>query len=349
MRVGINRAIMTRGISGTATVTSRIESVLGSETDISVVGLDPPPRPDGHLRRAAFDASWDLWRAARTVSGLDALISPCNVGAAPKGLPHILWIHDTMPIDHPEWYDRRFAAYARLAFGISARLSTVVVTPSSESAHRIERCWSTKQPVRVLPWPVEDRKAVVRQSTSDPLAVIMVGATEVVKNHVGGIEAVQLARKDSGRDLSLTIIGPAGRAEHLVAQKAASVDPDRRWLRRCRDISGVELEAAYRDASALLHPALDEGFGLPLLEAASFALPIVHTGRGPMAEVVPQMNAGSVDPRQLADCLMRLLDRDRYSELSACSLAAAKAHSLAAFRNGLRQILDDALAFGASR
>jgi glycosyltransferase involved in cell wall biosynthesis len=45
------------------------------------------------------------------------------------------------------------------------------------------------------------------------------------------------------------------------------------------------LERLYRTASVLAFPSLDEGFGLPVLEAMSAGLPVVTSNRAALAEV----------------------------------------------------------------
>jgi glycosyltransferase involved in cell wall biosynthesis len=47
-----------------------------------------------------------------------------------------------------------------------------------------------------------------------------------------------------------------------------------------RGLSEVELNAEYRSAASVLHPARFESFGLPLIEAASFGTPVVTSAIG---------------------------------------------------------------------
>ena len=55
-------------------------------------------------------------------------------------------------------------------------------------------------------------------------------------------------------------------------------------------VADDEREALYAGARALVLPSLDEGFGLPVLEAMSAGVPVIASNRGSLPEVVG--NAG---------------------------------------------------------
>ncbi|WP_290869908.1 glycosyltransferase family 1 protein [Aquabacterium sp.] len=50
-------------------------------------------------------------------------------------------------------------------------------------------------------------------------------------------------------------------------------------------ISAVDLDALYSAASVLLFPSLKEGFGLPILEAFAYGVPVITSDLNPMKEV----------------------------------------------------------------
>jgi glycosyltransferase involved in cell wall biosynthesis len=51
-------------------------------------------------------------------------------------------------------------------------------------------------------------------------------------------------------------------------------------------VTGAEREQLYRDASMVVLPSFDEGFGLPALEAMTIGVPVVVSSRGALPEVV---------------------------------------------------------------
>lgn len=332
-------AIVKHGISGTARVAGYIRDAIDRAPDLELVELLPPERPArGKLRRAAFDARWDLWRASREQE-IDLLISPCNVGYG-WGVPHLLWIQDTMPIRHPEWFDSAFAHYARLLFGISARRATRVATASRDAAASIESAWPGAAPIEVIHWPVDREPGSVRTRAQEPLLALNVSRTEPHKNHAAAIEAVAEARARTGYDLRLRLIGPAGREELRISELRRSLDPNSSWVERLSGVSHEELERSYAEASVLIHPAYDEGFGLPLLEAATRGLPVLHSGRGPMSEVITRGSVGGPGARLFVDPLIELIERPEvYERRSREVLADAAAHSRADFDAAVQNLV----------
>jgi glycosyltransferase involved in cell wall biosynthesis len=116
---------------------------------------------------------------------------------------------------------------------------------------------------------------------------------------------------------------------------------------RVRWVPDGALPALFRQAAAVAYPSLEEGFGLPALEALACGAPLVTTAGSPMeavageaALVVPAGNSGA-----LAWALRRVLDdpgmdaRLRRAGPEAASTytweASAKAH-LEAYRLAAR-------------
>jgi glycosyltransferase involved in cell wall biosynthesis len=350
VRIGVNTAILRRGHSGTASVTRLIVDVLRAQGH-DVIELDPPwQRSGSRVRNLVHSVSWDLWGAARA-EPIDLLISPCNVGGAPRRLPHLLYLQDTMPLDHPEMFDRGFNLYVRALFGWSAKHATIVVTASEHSAAGVRRRWPSVAPrLRVVPWPV--RTAMVDAPRPAPAGgdrvVLMLGATEPHKRNALGVEVVDRVRRSTGVDLRLQVIGPAARAEPEVAAAMAAHDPQRSWIERATEPTDAGVRRRLEQAWALLQCSADEGFCLPLVEAAAVALPAVHTGAGSMTEVHPAAAAADDSAASLAAALEALLDDEAYGVASSEALDVARRHSLAAFADRLVSVVDETLSRHAS-
>jgi glycosyltransferase involved in cell wall biosynthesis len=342
MQVGLNTAITLRGSSGTARVVALIASALtAGGHDVQL--RKPHHRRGSKLGNAARATWWDFVGFDRSTQA-EVLISPTNVGWAGSGRPLVLWVHDTMVLDHPGWFDRAYALHARATFGPSVRAATAVVTPSEDARSRIAARWpASASKLHVIPWPSPDVVTSPRRTLPDTPTVLMLGATEPHKRHTLGIEVVRLLRLRTSKDVRLRVVGPPGRAESAVVEMLAEVDPLAAWTRREFLNSWNEVEQALSDAWCLLQCSLDEGFCLPLVESAARALPAVHTGGGSMAEVHPPGNARTDNAHELAQALERLLDLDAYCVASGLARRVALESTLEQFQAAVCSVVEGAL------
>jgi glycosyltransferase involved in cell wall biosynthesis len=78
-------------------------------------------------------------------------------------------------------------------------------------------------------------------------------------------------------------------------------------------------EACYARARVLVLPSLDEGFGLPVLEAMSAGIPVVASNRGALPEVAGDAAdlVDAADAEGLARALERLLTDPAWAECRA--------------------------------
>jgi glycosyltransferase involved in cell wall biosynthesis len=341
-RIAVNTAIYLQGTSGTATGTRELVLALRDLDAVAVHEAAPASRGGrGSVLNAVADARWDLWQASRSVPDIDLLVSPCNIGFRGRARKHLLVVHDVMAIDRPELFDRKFSAYFRLLVPRSVRSANRVLTLSEHSATAIRRM-DPGADVRVVAWPHPGETGPPATFPARPV-VLMVGATEPVKNQVAGIEAVARLRTSSGVDVGLRVVGPAGRAEADVRAAMATADPLGSWTSREVDVPPAVLDAAYSSAWVLLQPSHDEGFGLPLVEAARHGLPSVHSGRGAMPSILPEIDVGGISAARLEAAMLQLLDAVRWSVVASAAVERARDFAPAAFRAVVREQVADLL------
>jgi glycosyltransferase involved in cell wall biosynthesis len=106
----------------------------------------------------------------------------------------------------------------------------------------------------------------------------------------------------------LVLAGGAG-ANATALLALLSTPPFAGKARHLGYVSNEHRERLYRDASLLVMPSLDEGFGLPALEAMAMGVPVIAANRGALPEVVG--DAGLVvdctDAEGLAAAMHRML------------------------------------------
>jgi glycosyltransferase involved in cell wall biosynthesis len=314
---------------------------LRSDASLSTLRLDPPwPRTRSRAVNFVRSATWDLWTAPHLASSSEVFIAPSNIGRPAGRSRMLLVLHDTMVLDVPSLFDRGYAWWARLAFGPSVRRADLVLCPSQYTAERVRERWGT-QNVIVVPYPtplMPSAPVHPRTTPGHPAQLLMVGVTEPHKQQAVGIEAGRILRS-IGRRVELTLIGPAGRAEREVQSAIASADPTGSWIRRRVNVSDSDLVAAYQNADVLLQPSRLEGFGLPVLEAAAFGLPALHSGEGALSELAPSGAVGGSDPVRYARRVRALLESADYQRHSAAALSVASQHTPERFRETVLDVV----------
>lgn len=223
----------------------------------------------------------------------------------------VVTIYDLYFLDHPEATVREVRRdYADLAGDHARRADGVVVISE----------YTRDQVATRLGVPL-DRITVCRPGAPSwapraeppvPGPILHVGTVEPRKNLSALIKAYgQLVRLRP--DAPPLVF--AGRVEpHATILIDHDAEVHRERVRYLGYVSEDERMRLYREASMLVVPSLDEGFGLPALEAMTLGLPVVAAARGSLPEVIG--DAGllveeehpATFPAAVAGAMARLLD-----------------------------------------
>jgi glycosyltransferase involved in cell wall biosynthesis len=101
-----------------------------------------------------------------------------------------------------------------------------------------------------------------------------------------------------------------GAAEEL---RAVEESPARSRIDLLGYVSSAELDSLYSRASVFIFPSLDEGFGMPILEAMAHGVPVITSNCSAMPEVSGDA-ALLVDPLNIGDALLRLANDESLRE-----------------------------------
>jgi glycosyltransferase involved in cell wall biosynthesis len=206
------------------------------------------------------------------------------------------------------------------AYRAIAERATAVITLSAAVRDEILARFPTRASVYVIPPGVAppppragDAAALARRGIAAPF-VLCVGALCARKNLESVVGAFLVARRKRPR-LRLVLAGEPsygweGSRGEAGARAAGSAVVLAGYLER------EALWAAYRGASALLHLAHYEGYGLTVLEALSVGTPVVASGRGGIPEAAGGA-ARLVDPDDVegaGEALLEVLEGGREVE-----------------------------------
>ncbi len=182
----------------------------------------------------------------------------------------------------------RFEGQAREAAARSARIIAV----SEFTAGQVETLLGVERSrIRVIPhgvdWPERVPGPERREQT-----ILFTGAIQKRKN----VERLVEAFEGCEPGWKLVLAGAAGYgAEEILARIARS--PRREWIETPGYVSEGELRRLYESAGVFAFPSLDEGFGMPVLEAMAWGVPVMTSNRSAMPEVAGQA-ALLVDPAE---------------------------------------------------
>jgi glycosyltransferase involved in cell wall biosynthesis len=254
-------------------------------------------------RRPLHGVAGHLWE--QTVLPLRVakrlLWSPANTG--PLAVERqVLTIHDVAPLDHPEWFESKFASWYGWMIPALARRLRYLITVSEFSKRRLIAHAEIEQSrVQVIPNGVSERfyprdidsirDARTRLRIPTDHYVLSLGSIEPRKNLSRLLQAWSLCAPRLPDDVWLVVAGAEGKGHIFATATVGEIPPRVHWTGFVQD---EDLPALYSGAMAMVYPSIYEGFGLPVLEAMaagtaaiagnSTALPEVMDGAGVLVD-----------------------------------------------------------------
>jgi glycosyltransferase involved in cell wall biosynthesis len=229
-----------------------------------------PIRPAPEWAHGWRGHSWEQIYLPRLCDGR-LLWSPGNTGPLICA-NQVVTIHDASTLDHPEWFERKFATLYRWLLPRLAQRVRAIITVSAFSKERlISRLRVADSKIHVVPNGLSEEFRPKEQSEAEG----DVGLKEPFFLYVGSLEP----RKDLGCLLEawdraaftgwkLVIVGDRAGIFEGVSLKTDS--PQVIFTGR---LSNEKLLNLYRAAHAFVSPSVYEGFGFPPLEAMACGCP----------------------------------------------------------------------------
>lgn len=221
-----------------------------------------------------------------------------------EGVEFCFVIHDLLPVRRPEWFPpAASAAFSHWLTWVAASSDKMICvsqsTATDVSRWLAERCPQEPDSGPVVSWfhlgsdiesgsismGMPSGSADVLDRLVERPTFLVVGTIEPRKGHTQLLGAFELLWS-RGFDANLAIVGKQGwMVDDLIARlrRRTASDPRCLWLEA---ISDEYLEKLYTAASALIAPSEGEGFGLPLIEAARFGVPVIARDLAVFREVL---------------------------------------------------------------
>lgn len=263
---------------------------------------------------------------------------PRLYSAGMTDVPKVFFIHDVLPVTHPDWFPEGASRGYRLFLQQVMAVADHIVCSTHKVAADIKALpWRTHARIHVIPLGSfrEQREPISR--SREGLALLYVSTIEPRKGHDLLLDTFDWLRSE-GVDVSLTLIGRRGwdvQQGWAVAQIMERITQHEELGGRLRWLNGADDEVVEAVASRSTHaviPAIDEGFGLFVEEALSLGLKVVASdipvfterrgpnmwfaGRSPeefasailLAHKSDWTDLGSKRVRSMRDCAVDLAD-----------------------------------------
>ncbi len=296
MRIGFDAHVFDGRNQGTKTLMLRLVDALARrhpEHEILVYSEHPHPELDfglanlHHRPTVRHNVARYLLHTLPRANRADALDTMVfNFIQSPLIRNATVMMHDILPQTHPRFFPPAFVAQCWTFFGISALLARHLFTISEHSREEIRAVypWTRRKSIGVLhigaSFPEEiyfarDDETPLPGVAAGTRYVLVVGRIEARKNVQMAIDAF---RAGAPADVRLVIVG---RREPGIAINTYG-DPR---IVEMAGLTDADLQTIYRRAALFLYPSIAEGFGLPLLDAILFGLPVISSHRTSMREV----------------------------------------------------------------
>jgi glycosyltransferase involved in cell wall biosynthesis len=289
----VNGRFLSRRVTGVERYGREIMTFIGSRCRLEKTGVNGLA---GH--------AWEQLILSTKLTAESILWSPANTGPL---MVHnqALTIHDLSPLEHPDWFTKSFSTWYRLFLPILAKRSKVIFTPSAYVKQKVEKSFGV-HPVIVTPNGV-DTSRFHPDAKQDGFRlperyILFVGSLQPRKN-LQALLCAWNAIQEYFPEVWLVIAGDAG-----TVFKPIQLNDDER-VRFLGYVTEADLPGLYADAILFVLPSLDEGFGLPALEAMACGTPVIVSNAGALPEVVG--DAGSIfdgsKPNDLANAMQEVL------------------------------------------
>jgi glycosyltransferase involved in cell wall biosynthesis len=297
--VVVNGRFLSRRVTGVERYGREILSLIGSRL-----------RVEGTRTNGVTGHTWEQFILPSRLTSESILWSPANTGPL-MVQNQALTIHDLSPLEHPEYFRKGFSTWYRLFLPFLIKRVKVVFAPSHHVQRKVMERFGIEK-VIVTPNGVNTSWFFPGAGQKLPglprRFILFIGSLQPGKNLGILLKAWDEINADYP-DLWLVIGGDSGPVFHSI-----NISASERVL-YLGYVAEADLPGLYAKAALFVLPSLDEGFGLPALEAMACGTPVIVSDGGALPEVAGDaaLIFKSAEPRNLALAMRTILDNEDLS------------------------------------
>lgn len=251
---------------------------------------------------------------------LPRIIPSCDIFWSPymnvpfsscKAKYRVVTLHDVFHLANPQYYSLVKRLFIIPFYYFSARKSDLILTVSNFSKREIARCCGEKFDDKIhVAYNGCDIEVGSVNAVSKPFEYILfVGSVKPHKNLKNALLGFELMAQQK---LKFVIVGK--KEGFITGDKDVfgivdDLNKDTERVIFTGNISDDELFGWYKGATALIQPSFYEGFGLPIVEAMKFGLPIACSSIPVFREIGKDLVSyfDPYSPNSIAACLNKVV------------------------------------------
>jgi glycosyltransferase involved in cell wall biosynthesis len=234
------------------------------------------------------------------------------------GIKTIPVFHDAFFWEYPQHYNKYWLLFFRNLGLSAAKKAAFVVTPTQYASNQLAKYTGIPQSkiiaIGEAPKTIDNqnkdhhnKENQVSTSTQDILNtdyILHVGTLEKRKNLPALIRAFKMVQQSGFPNLKLVLVGKASNKKTLDDSAAIADAINQEQLSSDVVLTGYlnddEVQVIYQKAKLYVFPSINEGFGIPVLEAFKYKVPVVIANNTCLPEVAG-LGAKSFNPFEVTD------------------------------------------------
>lgn len=255
---------------------------------------------------------------------LPLMIPPCDIFWSPymnvpflpcRAKYRVVTLHDVFHLANPQYYGRLKCLFIGAYYHFSCKKSDLILTVSGFSKSEIRKYCGDKaydKTVSVYNGSEIDASKVSPKSIGNDY-VLFVGNVKPHKNIKNALLGFQ---KMGNENLKFVIVGKKDgfiTADNEVFTIVEKLNAKSERVLFTGNISDDELYRWYMGAKMLIQPSFYEGFGLPIVEAMTFGLPIACSDIPVFKELGGDKLAyfDPYSPKSICECMEKTLEKGK--------------------------------------